>query len=92
MAEVYFVVCCLSASYPTAPALDPKGSWAFMVCSWSQGSGNPRPHREWQSPEAAAELVVTCGLYHLLLCNADIPFGSWVRLEKNVFNDFNEVC
>lgn len=39
VAEVYFVVCCLSASYPTAPALDLKGSWAFMVWGMTAARG-----------------------------------------------------
>lgn len=67
-------------------------SWSgFGGYPWNQGSGNPHPHGEGQSLEDAVNLVVTCGLYHLRLCNTDILFGSRVTLEKNVLNDFNEV-
>lgn len=55
----------------------------FGGCPWSQGSANPHPHGDRQSPEGAAKLVVKCGLHHLPLHNADILSGigsGWRRM------------
>ena len=84
-------LCLLSHSLGAQELLGFRGL-RYGGCPWGQGSGNPHPHGDCQSTEGAAKLVVTCGLYHLPLRNADILFGSWIRLEKNVLNGFNEVC
>lgn len=80
---------------PPVPAFELKSSWTFVI--WDMAAAPRTRSQEALIPtetgkSSAADAVVIRVLYRLPLHTSNILLRSRVRLEKNVLNDFNEVC